>query len=117
VVFDVYIDDHERLWLIDFNPYAPVTDALLFDWEELPIPECIPDQFRPRVKDDEPTTTTTTEMATTNGERRIDFRVIESEADVRVMSAGNKFPVDAGVDVSNADSIEALVRLMQAQSS
>lgn len=36
VVFDVYLTrDESRVFLIDFNPFAPTTDTLLFDWEEL----------------------------------------------------------------------------------
>lgn len=27
--------DESRVFLIDFNPFAPTTDSLLFDWEEL----------------------------------------------------------------------------------
>ena len=35
-VFDVYIPPpHERVWLIDINPWAPSTDPLLFSWLEL----------------------------------------------------------------------------------
>lgn len=35
-VFDVYIaPPHERVWLIDVNPWAPRTDPLLFSWLEL----------------------------------------------------------------------------------
>ncbi len=34
--FDVYIPPpHQRVWLIDINPWAPRTDALLFSWTEL----------------------------------------------------------------------------------
>lgn len=34
--FDVYIPPpHERVWLIDINPWAPRTDPLLFSWLEL----------------------------------------------------------------------------------
>ena len=40
-VFDVYIPPpHDRVWLIDINPWAPRTDPLLFSWLEiLQIPE------------------------------------------------------------------------------
>lgn len=42
-VFDVYIPPpHEKVWLIDINPWAPRTDPLLFSWLELltlPEPE------------------------------------------------------------------------------
>ncbi len=34
-VFDVYIDQQNRVYLIDFNVFYPTTDALLFDWKEL----------------------------------------------------------------------------------
>ena len=35
-VFDVYIPaPHEKVWLIDINPWAPRTDPLLFSWLEI----------------------------------------------------------------------------------
>jgi len=34
-VFDVYVDQKRRVWLIDINVWASRTDALLFDWAEL----------------------------------------------------------------------------------
>ena len=35
-VFDVYVPPpHERVWLIDINPFAQKTDPLLFSWEEI----------------------------------------------------------------------------------
>lgn len=35
-VFDVYVPPpHERVWLVDVNPWAPRTDPLLFSWLEL----------------------------------------------------------------------------------
>lgn len=34
-IFDVYIDKHDRVWLIDFNVWAERTDSLLFSWEEI----------------------------------------------------------------------------------
>jgi hypothetical protein len=47
-VVDVYISPpHEKVWLIDINPWAPRTDPLLFSWLELlTLPE-------PDVGDDE----------------------------------------------------------------
>ena len=36
VVFDVYLTrDFSRVFIVDFAPVAPRTDALLFDWTEL----------------------------------------------------------------------------------
>lgn len=35
-VFDVYVPQpFNRVWLVDFNPWAPRTDPLLFSWMEL----------------------------------------------------------------------------------
>lgn len=35
-VFDVYLTrDETKVFLIDMNPFAPRTDSLLFDWQEL----------------------------------------------------------------------------------
>ncbi|KAK5192982.1 hypothetical protein LTR99_010649 [Exophiala xenobiotica] len=58
-VFDVYIPPpHERVWLIDINPWAPRTDPLLFSWLEiLSIPEPDSDaifdpEFRLVLRDD-----------------------------------------------------------------
>lgn len=35
-VFDVYIPPpHDRVWLVDVNPWAPRTDPLLFSWLEI----------------------------------------------------------------------------------
>ncbi|CAO3635228.1 unnamed protein product [Cunninghamella blakesleeana] len=35
-VFDVYIQqDHRKVWLLDFNPFSPTTDSLLYNWDEL----------------------------------------------------------------------------------
>lgn len=35
-VFDVYVPQpYDRVWLVDFNPWAPRTDPVLFSWLEL----------------------------------------------------------------------------------
>jgi hypothetical protein len=34
-VFDVYLDQKNRVWLLDFNVWARSTDGLLFEWSEL----------------------------------------------------------------------------------
>ena len=56
-VFDVYIPPpHERVWLIDINPWAPRTDPLLFSWLELltmdDLEEDITPEFRLVQRDD-----------------------------------------------------------------
>lgn len=44
-VFDVYIPPpHDRVWLVDINPWAQRTDPLLFSWLELltmPLPQSV----------------------------------------------------------------------------
>jgi hypothetical protein len=34
-VMDVYLDQKNRVWLLDFNLWARSTDSLLFEWREL----------------------------------------------------------------------------------
>ena len=35
-VFDIYVPPpHDRVWLVDINPWAPRTDPLLFSWMEI----------------------------------------------------------------------------------
>jgi len=34
-VMDVFIDQKDRVWLIDLNPWSTHTDSLLYDWDEL----------------------------------------------------------------------------------
>ena len=47
-VFDVYVPPpYDRVWLVDFNPWAPRTDPLLFSWMEvltMPDPPAIEDE-------------------------------------------------------------------------
>lgn len=34
-VWDVFVDKKDRVWIIDFNPWARTTDSLLYEWSEL----------------------------------------------------------------------------------
>ena len=34
-VVDVYMDQKQRVWILDFNIWAKSTDSLLFEWSEL----------------------------------------------------------------------------------
>jgi len=34
-VVDVFLDKKDRIWVIDFNPWARTTDSLLYEWSEL----------------------------------------------------------------------------------
>jgi D123 len=90
VVLDVYIDkERSKVWLVDFNPFGPVTDGLLFSWEEI--------------------------YNQTDGP--VDFRIINSEGDVRLSAASSsRFPIDVMpgvVNLSNAGGIDSLVSMMR----
>lgn len=41
---DVYVDSRSRVWLLDINPFAVVTDSLLFDWSEDTLTAPLPPQ-------------------------------------------------------------------------
>lgn len=43
-VADVYVDSRSRVWLLDINPFAAVTDSLLFDWSEDALAAPLPAQ-------------------------------------------------------------------------
>lgn len=52
-VFDVYIPPpHNKVWIVDINPWAPRTDPLLFSWLELlTMPEAMEDTiFEPEFR-------------------------------------------------------------------
>jgi hypothetical protein len=34
-VFDCYVDQQQKVWLIDLNVWGPQTDSLLFEWKDL----------------------------------------------------------------------------------
>lgn len=51
-VFDVYVPSpHDRVWLVDVNPWAPRTDPLLFSWMEILN---MPEPRNPEVEDETP---------------------------------------------------------------
>lgn len=90
--FDVYITrNKERIYLIDFNPFAQKTDALLFDWSELLL-----------------------------AEKRMPLRLLASEAQSQHMQqpfAFNRYPSDV-TDLSNGQTVaefaEAFYKKVQA---
>ncbi|KAF8927644.1 D123-domain-containing protein [Dissophora ornata] len=90
--FDVYITrNRERIYVIDFNPFAQKTDSLLFEWEELLLTQ-----------------------------DRLSLRLLASEAAGRHMHqpfSFNRYPADV-TDLSNgqtvADFAEAFYKKVQA---
>ncbi len=90
VIFDVYVDDRQRVWIVDFNTFGPVTDGLLFSWEEI--------------------------YALPTDDQHIDMRIVESEDEVRVSALQSaRFPIEYshGVDMSSAEAIENIVQMMR----
>jgi hypothetical protein len=91
-VFDVYIPPpHDRVWLIDFNPWAQRTDPLLFGWLELLTmdePPDIPPQDQHA-----------------NEVVRLSL-VDERDARVRSLSADEIDGSDGGVQESDSDAVE-----------
>lgn len=100
---DVYVDrPRHKVWLIDFNPFSPTTDGLLFDWTELI--ECkllstpIQSLFYSSCNIVHPL----------NPEFEPEFRIIESVVDSRVCNAPrfatNMVPKDV-IDLSDGRTV------------
>ena len=108
MVFDVYIE-HERkkVWLVDFNPFSPTTDSLLFTWEEIY-------DLSKRLKGntlEEGRDAASEATSKLRSEELPVFRIIESEQEVRIKPAVG-VPVDV-IDVSSASSIERFADLVR----
>jgi hypothetical protein len=85
--FDVYVSSTQKVWLLDFNPWNPNTEALMFDWEELTQPAW----------------------------EGLSFRIVESQAAIRpTLAMTNRLPADL-VDVSNGSAIDELCRNLRTQ--
>lgn len=103
MVFDVYIEHKKKkVWLVDFNPFSPTTDSLLFTWEELYdlLEQCKKNEGEKA----------NGMQGRNNGIRPI-FRLIQSEQEVRIKPALG-VPVDV-LDVSSTASIERFADLMR----
>ncbi|KAI8366069.1 D123-domain-containing protein [Radiomyces spectabilis] len=92
-VLDVYIPrDRRKVWIVDFNPFSPTTDSLLYTWEEL---------AKFDVQTDEP-----------------EFRIYESQAEADAFSrnapkfAANMLPKDV-IDLSDGRSIAEFAEELQ----
>lgn len=90
-VFDVYVDQQDRLWLLDFNLWAQSTDSLLFEWSDLLVLDF----------EDEP-----------------DFRLVETANQVRQDPlASYRAPIDtvdlASMTGGDVHSFEAFMRQCQ----
>lgn len=88
-VVDVYVDRHDRVWIVDFNVWGDRTDSLLFTWEELQI---------------------------WHAPKENEIRVIETEKQVRPHPLNNfRAPVDtvniASITGGDANSFKAFMDL------
>ncbi len=123
----MYVEEaKKRVWLMDFNPFGPVTDGMLFSWAEIytaPTPTTTTTtQQRPRPAieaENESKATREEESKTATTVVDVDFRIVESEAEVRVSTANSsRFPVDVTrgmFDAATATDINKLVEMMQSQ--
>lgn len=101
-VFDVYINQNNRkIWLVDFNPFSPKTDSLLYTW-----PEIIGSTYAPIAIS---TTHPLTRYSALSVSDPPHFRIIESQAGASGSAvpaySTNRLPRDA-IDLSNGASIE-----------
>lgn len=120
----MYVEEaKKRVWLMDFNPFGPVTDGMLFSWAEIytaPTPTTTTTtttQQRPRPAIETENESKATKVIDVDVD--VDFRIVESEAEVRVSTANSsRFPVDVTrgmFDAATATDINKLVEMMQSQ--
>eukprot|EP01083_Nonionella_stella_P000425 1223_1 len=92
-VLDIYLDKSDRIWIVDFNPFCPVTDGLLFDWEDL----------------------TKSRQPRTESRSLPEFRVLTSRPPVKP-SEKSSFGVPEDIlEISSAADIDKFVRLFREQ--
>lgn len=95
--FDCYRPQAGRVLLIDFNPFSPVTDSLLYEWGELA-------NF-----DDENQTEAEQDA------QKPEFRIIEDQASAAIRPSiynTSRLPKDV-VDLNDTDDIEKLARMFK----
>eukprot|EP00039_Didymoeca_costata_P017156 m.316072 g.316072 ORF g.316072 m.316072 type:complete len:375 (-) comp16499_c0_seq13:1036-2160(-) len=94
--FDVYRPREGKIVLIDFNPFSPVTDGLLFSWDELAkLDDLVKDNNNVNEEDD-----------------HVDVRIVEDQESAGLRASvymTSRLPRDV-IDLNNADDIETLVR-------
>ncbi|EGG22582.1 cell division cycle protein [Cavenderia fasciculata] len=74
--FDVYITRDDKVYLMDFNPIHPSTDALLFDWEEL-FEELMEE------KEEKETNNNNNNQNNNNNNNTLEFRIIENNEGIK----------------------------------
>jgi len=90
-VFDVYIDKKRKVYILDFNPFGEVTDALLYTWDEL----------------------LNLQSANNFTLESFEFLIIENAQGIRPgLAMSSRLPKDM-IDLSNTLAIENFVNLMK----
>jgi D123 len=94
-VVDVYLDQKDRVWIVDFNCWSFTTDALLFEWSEL-----------------------VTKDQDSIEEEPVEMRIVETEQQVRHDPlASYRAPIDtvdlATMTQGNAKQFEEFMKLCQ----
>ncbi|KAN0015579.1 hypothetical protein ACTFIU_008315 [Dictyostelium citrinum] len=89
--FDCYVTKDEQVWLIDFNPIHPSTEALLFVWDEL-IPELI-EQDQDEKENEE--TKQAKEELPIEPISKLEFRIIDDENAIKPnLAMTSRLPLD-----------------------
>ncbi|KAM9966364.1 hypothetical protein ACTFIR_006575 [Dictyostelium discoideum] len=89
--FDCYVTKDEQVWLIDFNPIHPSTEALLFVWDEL-IPELI-EQDQDEKENEE--TKQAKEELPIEPLTKLEFRIIDDESGIKPnLAMTSRLPLD-----------------------
>lgn len=113
---DVYVDNRQRVWLVDFNPFGEPTCSLLFEWAELcNMNESSTDDITSSSQN-----AADINIETTHVHPRYDlceFRIIESSAEVLPSTKGStRGPIDVHA-ASEFRNFMELCKKQQAESS
>ncbi|CAI5730142.1 unnamed protein product [Peronospora destructor] len=93
--FDVYVDKHRRVYLLDINVFGGVTDTLLFSWEELL-----------ELQAETPATSQDAE----DEHHKIDFRVVESKKGICANPlSGYRAPTDLVNHLAGGAGFDAFI--------
>ena len=126
-VVDVYMDQQNRLWILDFNVWGIRTDSLLFDWNELQQQEQQQQQFGNKNNkngNDKNKNNDDNENCINNNNTKqqdVEFRVVQTEKEVRSHRLNNfRVPIDtmhiASITGGNMNGgFEAFMNLCQKQ--
>eukprot|EP00117_Sycon_ciliatum_P024842 scpid18248/ scgid20749/ Cell division cycle protein 123 homolog len=114
-VVDIYRRAENTFWVIDFNPFSPTTDSLLFTWDELArLKPCDDDDDSPSEvvnPDDEPSAAAEAAPTASNSSP-FEFRINSSQGLQPSPFLSNRLPKDI-IDLSSGEDINKFVDLFE----